>query len=226
MAGTAGQRGNSLVTVYGAVAPEAEADYNTWYNTHHIPPRMQVPGFLAAVRYRIVGGGNEAPRYLTFYELAETAVLKHPVLQRMTDSPDDWDRRVTAQVKVEGQLIFKRITALGTPGVEHAPVVFTVRLDVDPAMEEEFNRWYDTEHLPALGGVAGVQSARRYALRFPKGGPQYLTVYEFDHDGVRGTDAWRKAAATPWTAKMQPYLKNVRMDQGQRIFEAHSKVDQ
>jgi hypothetical protein len=220
-------RGGSLVAVYGEVAPAIEADYNIWYNTHHIPPRMQVPGFLAAVRYKIAGGDNEAPRYLTFYELAETAVLKHPVLQRMTDSPDDWDRRVTSQVKVEGQLIYKRITALGKPGIEHAPVVFTVRLEVDPQAEEEFNRWYDTEHLPALGGVAGVQSARRYVLRFPKANPpQYLTVYEFDNDGVRGTDAWRKAAATPWTAKMQPYLKNVKMDQGQRIFEARSQVGQ
>jgi hypothetical protein len=217
----AGKRGNSLVAVYGSVAPDFEDEYNNWYNTHHIPPRMQqVPGFLAAVRYRLAAQSTgNAPRYLTFYELEETAVLKHPVLQNMTDNPTDWDKRVTPHISVEGQLIYKRVAAVGNPGELHTPVVFTVRLDVAPEADEEFNRWYDTDHLPALGGVPGVQSARRYALRFPKGGSQYLTVYELERDDVRATDAWRKAADSPWTRKMQPSLKNIKLDQGRCIFQ-------
>ena len=47
----AGKRGNSVVAVYSGIAPEFEEEYNNWHNTHHIPPRMKVPGFLAAARY-------------------------------------------------------------------------------------------------------------------------------------------------------------------------------
>ena len=33
-------------------------------------------------------------------------------------------------------------------------------MDVDPTVEEEFNDWYNTDHLPALGGVAEVCNRR------------------------------------------------------------------
>lgn len=33
--------------------------------------------------------------------------------------------------------------------------VYIVTTEVDPAWEDEFNRWYDEEHVPALLSVPG-----------------------------------------------------------------------
>ena len=57
--------------------------------------------------------------------------------------------------------------------------IFMVLTDLrDPAYEEEFNAWYDTEHLPELLGLPGVLDGARYVAI--KGGPKYLAMYELE----------------------------------------------
>jgi Domain of unknown function (DUF4286) len=53
-----------------------------------------------------------------------------------------------------------------------------VVVDVDPDHEDEFNRWYDEEHIPEKRATPGFRSARRYASRDRPG--RYLAVYEID----------------------------------------------
>jgi hypothetical protein len=60
--------------------------------------------------------------------------------------------------------------------------------DVDAEHEDEFNRWYDDEHIGRLLEVPGFLSAARYvALR---GGPKYLTMYELEDVHVLRTAAF------------------------------------
>jgi hypothetical protein len=40
-------------------------------------------------------------------------------------------------------------------------VILIVRIDVAPQMEEEFNRWYDQEHVPNILAVPGVIFGKR-----------------------------------------------------------------
>ena len=51
-----------------------------------------------------------------------------------------------------------------------------VYTDVGPEHEDEFNRWYDEEHIPERLSIPGVLSAARYAA--VQGGPKYLACYE------------------------------------------------
>ena len=44
--------------------------------------------------------------------------------------------------------------------------------------DEEFNAWYDTEHLPQLLKLPGFLDAARYVA--VKGGPKYLAAYELE----------------------------------------------
>ena len=37
-----------------------------------------------------------------------------------------------------------------------------VTMQPPPAFEEEFNAWYDNEHIPERLGVPGILTARRY----------------------------------------------------------------
>jgi Domain of unknown function (DUF4286) len=49
-----------------------EAEYNEWYNTQHIPDVLNVPGFVAAQRFRLADEqmSDQNPlRYLALYEI-------------------------------------------------------------------------------------------------------------------------------------------------------------
>jgi hypothetical protein len=52
--------------------------------------------------------------------------------------------------------------------------------------EDEFNRWYDEQHVPDLLAVPGVVSAQRFALTDATGegkpGWSYLALYELETD--------------------------------------------
>jgi len=71
------------------------------------------------------------------------------------------------------------------------------------AMEEEFNTWYDTEHLPERLAIPGFRSARRWITSCAPGEGQYLATYELDSAGVLQSPAYlaRFANATPWTRR-------------------------
>ena len=45
--------------------------------------------------------------------------------------------------------------------------IFMVFTDVDPNQEEEFNAWYDTEHISDVLAVPGVLSGARYRAYSP-----------------------------------------------------------
>jgi hypothetical protein len=49
-----------------------------------------------------------------------------------------------------------------------------------PAMEEEFNAWYDNEHLQERLSIRGFRSARRWVADCKPGEGKYLATYELD----------------------------------------------
>jgi hypothetical protein len=71
------------------------------------------------------------------------------------------------------------------------------------AMEEEFNAWYDTEHLPERLAIPGFRSARRWVAPGAPGEGKYLATYELDSPAVLQSPEYlaRYAGATPWTRR-------------------------
>jgi hypothetical protein len=51
-----------------------------------------------------------------------------------------------------------------------------VLVDIDPAVEEEFNTWYDCVHIPQILTCPGWLSATRKICL--EGGPKYAAIYE------------------------------------------------
>jgi hypothetical protein len=60
--------------------------------------------------------------------------------------------------------------------------LLVVVVDVPPEHEDEFNRWYDEEHIPEKRAAPGFRSARRYVSHDQPG--RYLAVYEIDDADV------------------------------------------
>lgn len=47
-----------------------EAEFNDWYTNTHVPDILQLPGFVAATRYQILGEPRQGQgRFLAIYEV-------------------------------------------------------------------------------------------------------------------------------------------------------------
>jgi hypothetical protein len=70
-------------------------------------------------------------------------------------------------------------------------------------MEEEFNAWYDDEHLPERLAISGFRSARRWVADVAPGEGKYLATYELDSPQVLTSPEYlaRFEGATPWTRR-------------------------
>ncbi|GIX48162.1 MAG: hypothetical protein KatS3mg131_2373 [Candidatus Tectimicrobiota bacterium] len=100
--------------------------------------------------------------------------------------------------------------------------VYLVFTDIDPRYEEEFNAWYNTEHLPELLALPGFLDAARYVAS--KGGPKYLALYELESPAALQTpefQRWR-ANPSPWSRRISPTAigQNVARVLGEQIFPA------
>jgi antibiotic biosynthesis monooxygenase (ABM) superfamily enzyme len=85
-------------------------------------------------------------------------------------------------------------------------IILIVQTDIAPEMEEEFNRWYEEEHIPLLLQVPGVLSARRGVSK--EGSPKYVAIYEHENINVQKSPAYQKAIETEWTSRIRPHFKN------------------
>ena len=70
-----------------------------------------------------------------------------------------------------------------------------------PAMEEEFNAWYDEEHLAERLAIPGFRSVQRWVADVPRGAGKYLATYELDSPAVLSSAAYLKRFEnpTPWS---------------------------
>ena len=214
----ADKRGKCLVAVFANVPQAIEEEYNRWYDTHHIPERLKVPGFLGAARY--VAEAGDA-RYLTLYELAHAGVFKDPLMVKLNDEPSEWDQRISPQVQVVERVIYDRVLELGEPPEHHAAFASSVRFEPPADMDAEFNDWYNTEHLPGLAAVPGVLGARRYRKRWGDGS-KYMALYEFESETIPNSEAWQKAAYAGRTRDIGPKLGTPKLARHRRIFEARA----
>jgi hypothetical protein len=196
---------NGLLFASFDTSPAQKDEFNDWYDLEHVPERLRVPGFLNAQRWI----GEEDPKLaVATYDLATHAVMNSSEYQAIGGANGSvWTKRITA--------IAKRILRFeGTqivPGDATAPAeanaLLAVAIDVEPAIEPEFNEWYNSEHLPQLGAVPGVLAARRFQAAGTDVDRKYLALYHLTSADVTRSPAWSKAANTPWTEKMRPHFR-------------------
>ena len=80
--------------------------------------------------------------------------------------------------------------------------LFLVWADLPADMEEDFNRWYNEEHLGELMAVSGVLNAARYVAL--SGSPKYLAAYELKNPEVRDTPEYNEHLIKPteWSQRV------------------------
>ncbi|MBN9003229.1 MAG: hypothetical protein J0H75_14585, partial [Rhizobiales bacterium] len=82
-------------------------------------------------------------------------------------------------------------------------------MDVDPADEADFNRWYDREHIAERVGIDGFVEARRYIAHV--GNPKYLSLYSTATFEALDSPAYRTALAnqTAWSKQNIARFRNM-----------------
>ena len=92
--------------------------------------------------------------------------------------------------------------------VEQGKGLLAVWMDIPAALEEDFNRWYDEEHLAERAGIPGFLNARRY--RSLQGTPTYIALYDTVDARVLQSETYLKVAnnPTPWTQRVRPHFQN------------------
>ena len=195
----------------------AHAEFHDWYDSEHIPERLRVPGFINAERWL---SNTDSKQSLVLYDLGNAGVLHSaPYLAvagaNGTPRTKEVTGRTTSIIRLEGEQIL--------PGDALAPVgqakaLLLIAMNVAPEQENEFNEWYNNEHLPALGAVPGVLCARRY--RGTGATQRYAAIYHFANPDVPNSASWKSAAGTPWTELMRPHFRNfLRLDCRRYVYK-------
>ena len=83
--------------------------------------------------------------------------------------------------------------------------VLVVMMEVDPADDEVFNKWYNEEHLPERMSIPGYISARRFVLD-PEDGQansvmRYLCIWEMEDDSPLQSQFYKDQNAKPTPTK-------------------------
>lgn len=203
-----------LITVWLHVPPAREEEFNDWYNLEHVPQVVGLPGFVRGRRYRVE---NANPKYLAWYDTVDETIEPGPDFQRIVANPTPWSQRMRGFWEHRERMNFRLMRDVGEEPGEDAPWLYIVHTDIPDHIADEYNEWYDAEHLPRLVTVPGVLRARRYN-QVSGPGPQYLTAYELTGPEIWESPAAHKARKTPWTEKMRSLFQNTRRSMCQLIL--------
>jgi hypothetical protein len=206
----AAKKGRGLLMVYVDVPAEVEVEFNRWYDEEHIPERLSIPGVLSAARYVAVRGG---PKYLACYELTEPEAYFSDTWQHYLNNPTEWSKRMAPTVIGQNfvrnlyRLIYPEKVSDEIAQADMSPALLVGRMSVPPALDEEFNRAYNTERLPLYRSIPGYTRARRFTAVM--GEPKYTTVHECQAAEVADSPEWeavRKARTPVWSEKISPQM--------------------
>lgn len=91
--------------------------------------------------------------------------------------------------------------------MEPGNIIKIIRADVEPEKDDEFNRWYNTEHNPLLLKVPGVITNWRGQCLDGQG-QKYFFLYIHKNLDVQHSAQYQQASDTKWAREVRPYLKN------------------
>lgn len=189
-----------LLRVAAEVEPAVEADWNRWYDEVHLPEIVGCPGFRHAARYVAEADGKRF--YQALYDLAGPEALDSAEFAQRRG----WDRfRPQLQWTTRlGRRIASARNAAASLSDRALPLcLLTVEAEIAPGAEEEWNRWYDDEHLPQVTSCPGFVQSARYVTEADDA-RHYLALYE-----IMGPEALRTpqfGLAAPW-GRFEPQVQ-------------------
>ena len=188
-----------------------EDEFNHWYDTHLIPVRMGVPGFISAQRYC----DPDRPNYLGLFEIASPAVLECAEYEKVKAQPNAQTAWMLANTLDYSRYIGNEISDQRRDDARDdalaAPVLFAVFFSVPDDKVEEFNKWYDEEYVPILLKCPDWLAVRRFEII--DGEPQpwtHMALHYLADIAARDSEEYEAARDTEWYKKLseEPWFRS------------------
>lgn len=201
---------DGLIAVLAEPGDVAEADFHAWYDHHHGPARMALPGFTNGLRYRATDGLE--PTWLATCEV-DLGVLAGPAYR----SARSGEAAFTHRLRTFDRRVYRVNGRHGRRSRTAAPIVVSIGLTSDdPGALDE---WYHQEHIPLLHAIPGWRHTT--LARLVEGaGPELLVVHEIDDARAFDTAAYRHATSTPWRNEVMRAVTA----RERRVFAHHSTI--
>ena len=124
------------------------------------------------------------------------------------NGPQHWillsDVSADTVLPVRSEWDFEQINPGRQLSPDGAHSLLLVVMSIAPEIEEEFNDWYETEHIPLLRQVPGVICGRRFKLcQVPH---RYAAIYHMTGlEAYAAQPLWHQADTTPWIKRLRRY---------------------
>lgn len=195
-----------------------EAEFHDWYDNEHIPLRVDTPAFKSWRRAKAIDP-KWAP-WVAFYDLTSYEDTQKRPYTTLAETRSEREKSVLSRLKLLDRRLYelRHEAPIHAPSPsfnekEPSPYVAFIFADIPPEKEEDFNRWYEEEHIPLLSKVPGWLRGRRFVLkesqRFEgdvqvtgKPAPKYLHVIEWEHLEGRESEEYKHATSTPWRERV------------------------
>ncbi|KAJ7046435.1 hypothetical protein C8F04DRAFT_1064222 [Mycena alexandri] len=198
---------DGLVCLYFEPLPGVpEDDVNDWFL--EIAALLELSEFATAAKYK--GTGLQTPGWMMLYDV-DTSLTAGMSPEQLGS-----ENELTAH---RGSLSCRTYSLIGTAvspetSAEDLPGKFalTASFEIAPENEEDFNAWYDQEHMAMVARIPGWKRGRRYRLmdaeQIIKGQvlaelpPKYLAIHELDNGNFEKSVEMREARETEWAQRI------------------------
>jgi len=216
---TAAAEGPQLVLQQRWAVPDDQlAAFAEWYGEEHLGDMAAVPGVRRGRRFeRVTDYPFAAPDpadHLVLYDVDDAAAFETPEYTALSTAPSERTMEVAPRLTRTRTLYRQLFPATGVltgsgpagyPGPSGGTLLLHIMMSCDPACRDEFDGWYNEEHLPAIVAVDGILSGRRLVVE--DGAPElpghprplaFLALYEVrDLDTVNGEAFVHAGQPTP-----------------------------
>jgi hypothetical protein len=190
--------------LFSEMTPEPDfADrFHNWYDTHHIPVRMDCAGFVSAQRYK----RQDSNGYLAVYEMDDVGVLSSDAYKIIKNNPSEETAWMLANVTGFTRYLAGEVSVKAREAADsamNAPVLYAVSFNIPTEATAEFDSWYETEHIPLLMECPDWLMVRR--MRVADGVPETYTHmalhYLADAKALQSPER-EKARKTAWRDRL------------------------
>lgn len=180
-----------------------------WYDATYLEPRVRLDGVLAARRGTRVSGSVQN---IVVYELCDVTLPLSETweeLNRWLEVSHPAPEPVRASVaRVETTLYRQVLSTVQEYRPPEAEILHGAFFEVDPPDHDEFNDWYNTEHVLFVDVIDGYLNCRRFqSITDPS---KFLALYDVTSIEVAESRETAQANESPWTDRVRQKLATYR----------------
>lgn len=179
--------------------------WRDWYDRTFLTPRSRLPGVIAARRFT---GIEVSFRELGLYDVADVTLPHTRAWQardEKTTPAAEPALRAAHQATLTRQLYRQILSSVAMYEPEaKADILHGAFFEVAGEHQDEFNDWYNTEHIPAELDIPGYLNARRF--QGIDDSQRFLALYDVATLEAVDGPAGRQAYHSPWSDRVRAKL--------------------